>query len=422
MIMKHLFKFILISALGAAMISSCKEKEGPAAQKPVVTADMYSVTANEQTGEVVFSFKGEGLSPYWTVTDPNGVKATFTDMNVTKTYEVNGLYTGSIIAFGQSGQSDPVEFSFTISIPVNPTVSETEKLLMSTTWKCYHYGWCADAQADWWEYEESSVPSSSADDRLIFGKDGVFTLNLGDDKAIYNEQKDGIKSVTLTGSEKWAYVKEGDVEYIQFSGGGFPGWLGDDNGINGRYEIRNVAENRFSLYYDQTYNKQYIYFVFVPEDYVEPAVTEEQAKTAITGKTFYASSFGWWGEGWEYFGAAEALSDGDEITFKADGTLVLKLGDKNDIYNDGITGGEIWTVTGNEKWSVVSEGASVFVQFADGGFPLMLAGKHDDPELVHNGLNGKWTITSIDGEGTVRLDFEQPFSSQWFTVFLSPAE
>ncbi|MBP9998179.1 MAG: hypothetical protein KBS67_02945, partial [Bacteroidales bacterium] len=167
---------------------------------------------------------------------------------------------------------------------------------------------------------------------------------------------------------------------------------------------------------------QYIYFVFVPEDYVEPAVTEEQAKNAITGKTFYASSFGWWGEGWEYFDAVEALSDGDEITFKADGTLVLELGEKNDIYNDGITGGEIWTVTGNEKWSVVSEGASVFVQFADGGFPLMLAGKHDDPELVHNGLNGKWTITSIDGEGTVRLDFEQPFSSQWFTVFLSPAE
>lgn len=420
--MKQFFKLILISALGAAMTISCKEKEEAPAQKPVVTAEMYSVNANEQTGEVVFSFKGTDLKPYWTVTDPKGTKDTFTEAEFTKTYDVNGLYTGSIVAFGQGGQSDPVEFSFTIAIPADPTISETEKILMSTTWKYYHYGWCADAQAEWWAWEENGIPSSSADDRLTFGKDGAFTLDLGEDKAVYNEQKDGVKTVDVTGSEKWAYVKEGDVEYIQFSNGGFPGWLGDDNGINGRYELREVSENRFCLYYDQTYNAQYLYFVLVPEDYVEPAVSEEEAKAAITGKTFYASQFGWWGDGWEYFMDAEALSAGDEITFKADGSLGLNLGENNDIYNDGITGGEIWTVTGKEKWSIVAEGANVFVQFSDGGFPLMLAGKHDDAELVHNGLDGKWTITSIDEEGTVRLDFEQPFSGQWFTVFLSPAE
>ena len=39
--------------------------------------------------------------------------------------------------------------------------------------------------------------------------------------------------------------------------------------------------------------------------------------------------------------------------------------------------------------------------------------------MRHNGLNGKWTVTAIDEEGTVRLDYEQPFSDQWFTVFLS---
>ena len=100
---------------------------------------------------------------------------------------------------------------------------------------------------------------------------------------------------------------------------------------------------------------------------------------------------------------------------------MLSLGENNDIYNDGVTGGEIWTVTGEESWSVVSEGETVYIQFAGGGFPLMLAGQHvDEPDpMRHNGLNGKWTVTAIDEEGTVRLDYEQPFSNQWFTVFLS---
>ena len=68
-----------------------------------------------------------------------------------------------------------------------------------------------------------------------------------------------------------------------------------------------------------------------------------------------------------------------------------------------------------------SEGETVYIQFAGGGFPLMLAGQHvDEPDpMRHNGLNGKWTVSAIDEEGTVRLDYEQPFSDQWFTVFLS---
>ena len=105
------------------MTVSCAQKEDPTPEKPVVTDEMYAVEADAETGVVVFTFKGANLNPYWTVVDPKGTKETFTDIQVTKTYEVNGVYTGSIVAFGQGGQSDPVEFSFTIALPEGEALS-----------------------------------------------------------------------------------------------------------------------------------------------------------------------------------------------------------------------------------------------------------------------------------------------------------
>ena len=95
------------------MIVSCGEKPTPTpAEKPVVTADMYSVTVNQETGEVTFSFTYADLDPYWTVVDPNGGKESFYDRTITKKYEVPGVYTGSLVAFGEGGESDPVQFNF----------------------------------------------------------------------------------------------------------------------------------------------------------------------------------------------------------------------------------------------------------------------------------------------------------------------
>ena len=74
------------------MIVSCEKKPAPApAEKPVITADMYSVTVNQETGEVTFSFTYADLDPYWTVVDPNGGKESFYDRTITKKYEVPGF-------------------------------------------------------------------------------------------------------------------------------------------------------------------------------------------------------------------------------------------------------------------------------------------------------------------------------------------
>lgn len=415
-----------IATLGAMMAVSCKGKEDGPAQKPVVTESMYSVTANAETGEVVFKFNEAGLSPYWTVMDPKGTKTTFTDREVVKNFEINGEYNGTIAAFGQAGESDPVSFTFTIAIPVDPTISETEVFLMSTKWRLYHFGYCADESVDWWDWEAGPVPGEVADDVLTFGKDGVFTLNQGDNTIIYNDQKGGITSVTLTGKEKWSYVTEGDAEFVQFLDGGFPGMVADDKGFNGRYAIREITENSFRLYYHQPEVAQYFYLTLVPEDYVEPAVSIEDATAAISGKSFSIAAYGWWGEGWEWFEEpVPANCVDDVITFKTDGSLVLNLGETPAIYNDGWTGPEMpWTVTGKETWALGTDESGVVVEFANGGFPLMLAGNHveeGNPELTF-GLDAHWTVAGIDDEGAVRLEIYQPFNGQWLTVFLAPAD
>lgn len=422
--MKKTVKMALAIALGALVLAACQNKEEKPLEKPVVTAEMFSVSADSQAGVVNFKFTADGLSPYWTVVDPKGIKSTFTDRETTKTYEVNGDYSGTIIAFGDGGQSDPVEFTFSISVPVDPTLSQTEMFLMANSWKPYHYGYCADPTVDWWDWEAGPVPGNSADDILTYGKDGIFTLNLGNDILVFNDQKGGKTNFTMTGNEKWAYVKDGEVEYIQFSNGGFPAMLGDDNGVNARYEIRNIEGQSYRLYYHQPDVAQYFYITFVPEDYVEPSVTVDEAVAAISGKTFYVSAFGWWAEGWAYFDdPVWEITLDDTITFNADGALVIDLGSTPTIYNDNASEGEAWTVTGNETWSVGSEENSTVVKFANGGFPLMLGGAHVDASdpTYHHGLNASWTINSIE-DGTVRLEIYQDFNSQWFTVFLTPVE
>ena len=125
--MKHLLKLMTIAALGTLLAASCgKDNGNTILQKPVITEDMYSVSVNNETGEVVFSFTAESMSSFWTVTEPVGITTCFNGREVTKAFKSNGLYTCSLIAYGKKGQSDPVPFQFTIEGFV-PPMSDEEK-------------------------------------------------------------------------------------------------------------------------------------------------------------------------------------------------------------------------------------------------------------------------------------------------------
>ena len=438
--MKQLFKSMILAALGALLIVSCQEKPASEpADKPVVTDAMYSVTVNTETGEVTFKFLETDLNPYWTITDPNKSSDSFYDREKTVKYEIPGIYTGKLVAFGEGGESDPVQFTFNpLGEEVDETLTPTENILISQAWKPYtivYYGGEGDT---YWEWDSKSVPASAADDRLTFKKDGKFELNLGENTAIYHDMNAEFAGVTLTGAEKWAYVKEGEVEYIQFSDGGFPGMLADDEGINAKYELRNVSANRFELHYYQAAQEQSLNFVFVSENFVEEpvesGVTEETAVAALSGKKFYVSAYGWcaYGDGaWEWF--EEPVPDTtieDRITFNTDGSLVIDLGEDLLIYHDGgwrtIEAGwhedEQWQVTGSETWAVESDPTGVYVKFNNGGFPLMCASSNVEGPDYNLGVDGKWTVAEIAEDGTVRVEIYQSFNEQWFTVFLTPEE
>ena len=118
---------------------------------------------------------------------------------------------------------------------------------------------------------------------------------------------------------------------------------------------------------------------------------------ALSGKTFCASAYGWWGEGWEWFEEPiEEYTADDRITFGADGTLTITQGETLRIYNDCVPGGEEYTVEGPAKWRIVTDEGDVKVQFVDGGFPLMLAGMGENPSDLnyHYGLDAMWTLQS----------------------------
>lgn len=275
--MKNQLNRMAFAVLGALLAVSCgKDNGNTILPKPVITEDMYSVSVNMETGEVVFSFMADAMSSFWTVNEPVGITTTFHGREVTKTFRNNGLYTCSLIAYGKSGQSDPFPFSFTIEGLVPPMTKE-----------------------------------------------------------------------------------------------------------------------------------------------------EAAAMEALSGKTFLASAYGWWGDGWEWFEEPiEEYTADDRISFGADGTLTITQGETLRIYNDCVPGGEEYTVEGPAKWRIVTDEGDVKIQFVDGGFPLMLAGMGENPTDLnyHYGLDAMWTVTSIDDDGTVRLDIYQAPNEQWFTVFLTPVE
>lgn len=450
--MKSIIKLMTVVALCAAL-AACGEKnkggEEPAG-KPVITPDMFSVNANSETGVVVFQFLDANLNPFWTVKDPNNETMTFTDRNVTKTFEAKGPYSGTLVAYGAAGQSDPAEFNFVIGNGSwDSDLSYIENMLMANTWRPYFLGWKGGEGEESWNSVDRA-PGYLFDDRVVFKKGGVIEWNQAETKTIYDDRVGGVE-YSFTGSEKWAYVKEGDKEYLQFSNGGFPGILADEASKNGKYLITDVTATSVTLNYYVVQEEPYwLYVTLAPEDWVAPDpsintdVTVDEAKAALSGKKFKISELGWWGgtpggeDYWEYFtvaseGELPAYMNNDYIIFNANGSLVYELAmdeivkegedpkSGHFIYNDA--GLVDYTATGSEKWSVITDGGATTVQFADGGFPLAIAGNaavaSTEPEYWF-GQSGKWLVMSIDTDGTVRLDIYQSFNGQYVSVSLTP--
>lgn len=267
--MKHLFKLMTL----ALLVVSCGGKKDNVPTKPVVTADMYSVTANAETGVVLFKFLNADYSPFWSVTDPNGQTLTFTDREVTKKYTTNGNYSGSLMVYGTGGQSDPVTFEFSINTPEpeDAKVTAAKTALSGKTMQVKAFGWWGDG----WEYFDDPVPDYTAGNKVTFGTDGKLTYVLGEAGRIYNDGVAEGEVYTVPTAAKWGVVKEEDKVLLVFSNGGFPLMLAGKGGVtpddlnyhfglNEKWTVTSVEEGVVRVDIYQSFNEQYLTVFLAP--------------------------------------------------------------------------------------------------------------------------------------------------------------
>ena len=106
-------------------------------------------------------------------------------------------------------------------------------------------------------------------------------------------------------------------------------------------------------------------------------------------------------------------TNGDNITFKSNGTVEMNLGPNNDTYNNTTYETQTVQMTGNETWTIVKKNGSSYLKFGGNAFPLMLA---DD-----TGIGGEYLIVSVDENGML---LEYPYQGEEgpsvLGIFLTP--
>lgn len=90
-------------------------------------------------------------------------------------------------------------------------------------------------------------PEVTDGDYITFKSDGSVELYLGENNDTYLNRIYDTKIVQMTGNESWTLVKEGDATYVQFGGNAFPLFLGDENGIGGKYQVVHVTDTEMLL-------------------------------------------------------------------------------------------------------------------------------------------------------------------------------
>jgi len=90
-------------------------------------------------------------------------------------------------------------------------------------------------------------PECTVGDYITFKSDGSVEMFLGENNDTYNNSVYDAHVVQMTGEESWELVKEGDATFVQFGGNAFPLFLGDLNGIGGKYQVVHVTETEMLL-------------------------------------------------------------------------------------------------------------------------------------------------------------------------------
>ena len=106
-------------------------------------------------------------------------------------------------------------------------------------------------------------------------------------------------------------------------------------------------------------------------------------------------------------------TNGDNITFKSNGTVEMNLGAANDTYNNTTYETQTVQMTGNETWTIVKKDGASYLKFGGNAFPLLLADE--------SGIGGEYRIVNVDENG---LLLEYPYQGEEgpsvLGIFLAP--
>lgn len=362
-------------SVSALFCCSCKMETGSLGEIPTVTEDMYSIeVATDGSGTVSFNFTGTGMTPYWTINRSETNVYTTTERSFSLTFPLTGTYTGSVSAYGPGGMGNSLDFSFRVEVTV---LSENEMILTARSWKIADYGWYGDG----WEALGNQVPDFNADDILTFHENHAFSLDTGDTPKIYRDDSQEFE-YTPTGNETWMLLEDGANVSIQFGGGGFPGMLPDDSGINGLWSATVLTDTEIRLEFWQEDKEQYLVVILGPSDSgqepdpgpgtdLTPVSPDDERIAILTGTVWKPGPEYGYNYGSDDFYTTASQCHDDRLTFHADGKLTISAGADGILYTDkGFVND--FEATGEEGWLLGTDsGGNLCLQFTGGGFPLL---------------------------------------------------
>lgn len=329
----------------------------------------------EANGKRYIKFSG-GAFP-GLIADPLAVDAT---------YEIVELTDTRLCLRWWRGEGDGIEFNFVPSDykgdiptppePEEPDVPQPVKDVTPLPLDAPEYGiitahpWVADSKYGYYYGAEDlyDTPTQALDEVLTFHADGKMTLQSDGD--VYADDGNGHFTYTPTGTESYVLGhNDAGKLCVQFKGGGFPILRANEH-VDQVYEVMELSANTLKLLWPYGDGGGMLIILKAkdggtvdPEPEPEPTPHDPVAQklTAHPWRLNDVST--------EAAGHYTIDQCNDEVlTFNADGTLSMQT--DGTVFNND-EGPYAYTPAGTERWSLVE--GSTAIQFAGGGFPIVLA-------------------------------------------------
>ena len=412
----------LCAAAVIVSLASCKKEEtGKSGKAPVVTEDMFTVRADADDPKLIhFDFNASGMQPSWNIERPGGENHKTNEAHFSLIYSKAGTYNGTVTAYNSNGMSEPFPFTFDVE-PGEAGNSEMERMLMAHKWKVANLGNLRDGK----ETMYNGVNEVTIDDEIAFNRDYSLTISRGDTPLVYNDRvkSENWVEYPVTGKESWVLIEDGGKAVLEFSNGGFPLVLKDENGIDGTYEVEKLEENYLRLVWkDWKYDFSYFVIILTEEGYIapdpdpdpepDPVEIKDHEKDALL--MAYSWKFKEIGNNVDGAVRLTSRNTDDVIYFSENHLFVLDPGANQTLYiatDPGSLEYKFPSLTGLEhwKWMISEADGKLWLDLFNGAFP----GAYANQDAMKG---GRYELTIVS-DTEIRLDIKQDDEKIFYMIF-----